>query len=140
MSVSESDYTATVDSLQLLTFLQLQLHLPYHDRKVSQKATESISERLKLKKFPGGACPHTPLAIALFAHIALGPPTENKEPPHSRIRLRACRVRCGDRNKSITYKRQDRNNWEMNRLGLRAEPAPQPQHTLLSSPKKRLPL
>ena len=58
MSVSESDCTATVDSLQLLTFLQLQLHLPYHDRKVSQKATESI-----------------------FAHIALGPPTENKEPP-----------------------------------------------------------
>ena len=26
----------------------------------------------------------------------------------------------------LTYKRQDRNNWEMNRLGLKGEPAPQP--------------
>ena len=29
---------------------------------------------------------------------------------------------------------------EVNRLGLQGDPAPQPQHTLLSSPKKRLPL
>ena len=37
------------------------------------------------------------------------------------------------RNPSFFYR-------EMNRLGLKGEPAPQPQHTLLSSPKKRLPL
>ena len=51
------------------------------------------------------------------------------------LRFKSYRVCCGDRNKSITYKRQDRNNLGLNRLGLRNEPAPQPQHTLLSSPK-----
>ena len=47
----------------------LQLHLPYHDRKVSQKATESILG-LKFKNFLG-ACPHTPLDTARFAARAL---------------------------------------------------------------------
>ena len=75
---------STVDSLQLLIFImQLQLHLLYHDRKVSQKAPESISERLKFKISWGYAPSHC-------MGIALGPPTDNKEPPHSRVRLRAC--------------------------------------------------
>ena len=56
------------------------------------------------------------------------------------LQFKSYRVCCGDRSKSITYKRQDRNNLGLNRLGLRNEPAPQPQHTLLSSPKKRLKL
>ena len=52
------------------------------------------------------------------------------------LRFKSYRVCCGDRNKSITYKRQDRNKLGLNRLGLREEPAPQPQHTQFSSPKK----
>ena len=42
--------------------------------------------------------------------------------------------------KLITYMCQDRNSLGLNRLGLRDEPALQPQHTLFSSLKKRLPL
>ena len=89
LSVGESDCTATVDSL-----IFLQFHLPYHDRKVSQKATESILERLKFKNLLGGMPPDPPSHCTFCrARIALSPPTENKEPPHSRIRLRAW---CGN--------------------------------------------
>ncbi len=34
-----------------------------------QNAPESFSERLKLKKFPGGACPQTPLAAARAVRV-----------------------------------------------------------------------
>ena len=77
LSVSESDCNATVDSL-----IFLQFHLPYHDRKVSQKATESILERLKFKNLLEGMPPDPPShCMFCCARIALGPPSENKDPP-----------------------------------------------------------
>ena len=50
--------------------------------------------------------------------------------------------RCGNAPIHITCKhvRLDILKLGLNRLGLRNEPAPQPQHTLLSSLKKQLPL
>ena len=44
-----------------------------------EKCLKKQQNRSKIpKNFPGGACPQTPLATVRFA---LGPPTENKEPP-----------------------------------------------------------
>ena len=99
LSVGESDCNATVDSL-----IFLQFHLPYHDRKVSQKATESILERLKFKNLLGGMPPDPP-SHCMFcrARIALGPPSENKEPPPplQACIFSPCATFCS--RKSITY-------------------------------------
>ena len=90
MSVSESDYRATVDSLQLLIFLYNCNYTCFTMIEKCPKSNRIDLRTSKIQKIPWGACPQTPLATALLVHIALGPPTENKEPPHSRIRLRAC--------------------------------------------------
>ena len=83
LSVSESD---CVHQLLILGLKSVQVPYLLYLCVCCRKATESISERLN---FLGGHAPRPPLGTAHFARIALGPPTGNKEPPHSRIRLRA---------------------------------------------------